>query len=81
MIRCGYDPAKTLRIAKLTFAGVYNETHIENTLRLYVRRLFSQQFKRSSTPDGVKLGTVSLSPRSDWRMPSEASPAAWTSLL
>ncbi len=81
MIRCGYDPAKTLRIAKLTFAGVYNETHIENTLRLFVRRFFSQQFKRSCTPDGVKLGTVSLSPRSDWRMPSDASPAAWMSLL
>jgi NAD+ synthase (glutamine-hydrolysing) len=81
MIRCGFDPAKTLRVAKLAFDGKYDEEHIEKTLRLFVRRFFAQQFKRSCTPDGVKLGTVSLSPRGDWRMPSDASPAAWMSLL
>lgn len=81
MIRCGFDPSKTLRVAKLAFAGSYDEAHIENTLKLFVRRFFTQQFKRSCTPDGVKLGTVSLSPRGDWRMPSDASPAAWMSLL
>ncbi|HHW24929.1 MAG TPA: NAD(+) synthase [Bacillota bacterium] len=81
IIRWGYDPAKTLRIAKLAFAGDYDEKHIENTLKLFIRRFFSQQFKRSCTPDGVKLGTVSLSPRGDWRMPSDASAAAWLSML
>lgn len=81
MIRCGFDPEKTLRVAKLAFAGIYDEEHIENTLKLFIRRFFSQQFKRSCTPDGVKLGTVSLSPRGDWRMPSDASPAVWLSML
>ena len=77
MVRCGYDPRKTLRAAKSAFDGRYDAAYIEKTLRLFVSRFFSQQFKRSCTPDGVKLGTVSLSPRGDWRMPSDASPAEW----
>ena len=71
-VRFGYSPAKILRIAKTAFAGTYETDYIESTLRTFIKRFFIQQFKRSCTPDGVKVGSVTLSPRGDWRMPSDA---------
>lgn len=71
-VRFGYSPEKILRIAKTAFAGTYETDYIESTLRTFIKRFFNQQFKRSCTPDGVKIGSVTLSPRGDWRMPSDA---------
>ncbi|MGF7001970.1 NAD+ synthase (glutamine-hydrolyzing) [Lachnospiraceae bacterium PFB1-21] len=71
-LRFGYDTEKILRIAKLAFAGEYEEETIRKWLKIFTRRFFSQQFKRSCLPDGVKVGSVALSPRGDWRMPSDA---------
>lgn len=76
-IRFGMSPRKLLFIAKTTFAGEYSEDFIKKWLVVFYRRFFSQQFKRSCIPDGPKVGSVSLSPRGDWRMPSDADPAAW----
>ncbi len=76
-IRFGMSPKKLLFIAKSTFAGEYSEEFIKKWLTVFYRRFFSQQFKRSCTPDGPKVGSVSLSPRGDWRMPSDADPAVW----
>ena len=76
-IRWGFSPDKVLRIAKQTFAGAYSDEVIEKWLRTFYRRFFSQQFKRSCLPDGVKVGSVTLSPRGDWRMPSDASSRLW----
>lgn len=71
-LRMGYEPGKIYRIAKLSFAGEYDDETIYKWLRTFCWRFFSQQFKRSCLPDGPKVGTVSLSPRGDWRMPSDA---------
>lgn len=76
-IRFGMSPKKLLFIAKSTFAGEYSEEFIKKWLTVFYRRFFSQQFKRSCIPDGPKVGSVSLSPRGDWRMPSDADPAVW----
>jgi len=59
------------------FAGKYDAKTVKKWLTVFLRRFFSQQFKRSALPDGPKVGSVSLSPRGDWRMPSDASPAMW----
>lgn len=75
--RAGYRPSKILFLAKKAFAGVYDDATIEKWLRTFVRRFFNQQFKRSCLPDGPKVGSVTLSPRGDWRMPSDASSATW----
>ncbi|MCR4645458.1 MAG: NAD(+) synthase [Oscillospiraceae bacterium] len=77
MLRYGFSPAKIYRIACLSFAGAYSGAVILKWLKTFCRRFFSQQFKRSCLPDGPKVGTVSLSPRGDWRMPSDASAAVW----
>ncbi len=77
MMRFGYAPEKIYRIAKCSFAGVYDEDTIYKWLRTFCWRFFSQQFKRSCLPDGPKVGTVALSPRGDWRMPSDACVTAW----
>ena len=77
MIRGGYSPDKLFRIARLSFAGKYDDEYIKKTLTLFCRRFFAQQFKRSCIPDGVKVGTVALSPRGDWRMSSDSSAAEW----
>ena len=77
MLRFGYEPAKIYRLAKLAFAGEYDEETIQKWLRTFCWRFFSQQFKRSCLPDGPKVGTVALSPRGDWRMPSDACVASW----
>ena len=70
--RFGCPPKKILFLAKKAFVGAYDEAVIEKWLRTFIRRFFSQQFKRSCLPDGPKVGSVTLSPRGDWRMPSDA---------
>ena len=76
-IRCGFSPSKILMLAKRSFAGVYDEETINKWLHTFCRRFFNQQFKRSCLPDGPKVGTIALSPRGDWRMPSDASSSSW----
>ena len=75
----GATPKKMLFLAKYAFAGKYSAEELEKALTLFVRRFFTQQFKRSCIPDGPKVGTISLSPRADWRMPSDASFDSWLS--
>lgn len=77
MLRFGYEPSKIYRLAKLTFAGEYDDETILKWLLTFCRRFFTQQFKRSCLPDGPKVGTVALSPRGDWRMPSDACMTVW----
>ncbi len=77
MLRFGFRPEKIFRLAKHAWGDVYNDVTIKKWLVTFLRRFFSQQFKRSCIPDGPKVGTVSLSPRGDWRMPSDASSALW----
>ena len=81
MLRCGDEPAKILRLAGLAFAGRYDHATILFWLKSFYRRFFAQQFKRSCLPDGPKVGSVALSPRGDWRMPSDASAAVWLAQL
>ena len=76
-LRRGDSPAKTLYLAEHAFAGVYPRELLKKTLVNFYKRFFSQQFKRNCVPDGVKVGSVSLSPRGDWRMPSDASAELW----
>lgn len=76
-IRWGFKPKKVYRIARYAFEGAYDDETILKWLRTFYRRFFSQQFKRSCLPDGAKIGSVTLSPRGDWRMPSDASAAIW----
>ena len=77
VLRFGYAPSKVYRIAKLAFAGIYDEKTIWKWLDRFFRRFFSQQFKRSCLPDGPKVGSVAVSPRGDLRMPSDACAALW----
>ncbi len=77
MMRFGSSPAKIFRLAKYAYAGAYTDDTILHWLKTFVRRFFIQQFKRSCMPDGPKVGTVTLSPRGDLRMPSDASFAVW----
>ena len=81
MVRRGFGPAKVLRLAEHAWRGTYSREVILAWLRVFCRRFFSQQFKRSCLPDGPKVGSVSLSPRGDWRMPSDASAALWLAEL
>ena len=76
-LRFGMRPAKIFYLAEIAFRGVYDSTTIKKWLTNFCRRFFNQQFKRSCLPDGPKVGSVSLSPRGDWRMPSDASSAMW----
>ncbi|SNU06119.1 NH(3)-dependent NAD(+) synthetase [Lachnospiraceae bacterium] len=76
-LRFGYGPAKIYYLAKKAFKDDYEPEVIKKWLTMYFKRLFSQQFKRSCMPDGVKVGSVSMSPRGDLRMPSDASNALW----
>jgi len=77
MIRHGQSPTKILYMAELAFKPSYDRATILRWLEVFVTRFFSQQFKRSAMPDGPKVGSVALSPRGDWRMPSDASAAMW----
>lgn len=76
-LRRGDPPAKTMYLAERAFGEKYDRATLKKWLVNFYRRFFSQQFKRSCMPDGVKVGSVSLSPRADWRMPSDASGALW----
>jgi len=81
MMRWGFSPAKVYRLACRAFQGKFNEQEILKWLKVFYRRFFSQQFKRSCLPDGPKVGTICLSPRGDWRMPSDASAKIWLAEL
>lgn len=76
-IRWAFPPKKVFRLAKLAFCGSFDDDTILKWLKTFYRRFFSQQFKRSCLPDGVKVGSVTLSPRGDWRMPSDAQARLW----
>ena len=77
LLRFGFEPGKIYRMALKSFEGVYDAKTVHTWLRTFYRRFFAQQFKRSCLPDGPKVGSVTLSPRGDWRMPSDASAALW----
>jgi NAD+ synthase (glutamine-hydrolysing) len=81
LIRWGFGPKKVLRLAEYAFSGVYDRETILKWLRTFIRRFFQQQFKRSCLPDGPKVGTLALSPRGDWRMPSDACADLWLAEL
>ena len=76
-LRFGFRPSKIYFLAQTAFSGVYDEKKKKKWLQTFFRRFFNQQFKRSCLPDGPKVGSISISPRGDWRMPSDASSAAW----
>ena len=76
-MRFGFRPAKIFLLAQQAFGDKYNRETIQKWLKTFCRRFFSQQFKRSCLPDGPKFGSISLSPRGDWRMPSDACSALW----
>ena len=82
LLRFGFRPGKIFRLAQQAFSGLhggpsYNDVTIHKWLTTFVRRFFNQQFKRSCLPDGPKVGSCSLSPRGDWRMPSDAVSSEW----
>lgn len=77
MLRFGFRPTKIYRMACMAFAGSYDDQTIKKWMLIFYRRFFAQQFKRSCLPDGPKVGTVTLSPRGDFRMPSDASSRLW----
>ena len=77
IVRLSFSPSKVYRLALIAFDGVFDSEIIYKWLRTFIRRFFSQQFKRSCLPDGPKIGTITLSPRSDWRMPSDADSEIW----
>lgn len=77
IVRWGFAPSKVRYIARKTFRDDFSGEEIDKWLKNFYKRFFTQQFKRSCIPDGVKVGTVTLSPRGDWRMPSDASFSLW----
>lgn len=81
VLRFGFTPAKIYFLAQHAFEGEYPKDEILKWLKVFFGRFFSQQFKRSCLPDGPKIGSVNLSPRGDWRMPSDASVALWRKQL
>lgn len=81
LLRHGAGPRKMLFLASHAFEDQYDEATLRKWLRVFIERFFDNQFKRSVMPDGPKVGSVSLSPRGDWRMPSDASKAAWLRAL
>ena len=81
MVRYAFGPEKIYILATKAFEGVYEKPIILKWLKKFYSRFFSQQFKRSCVPDGPKVGSVSLSPRGDWRMPSDAHATQWLEAL
>jgi len=77
MIRFGFAPKKILYLATIAFKDYYEVDTILKWIRIFYKRFFSQQFKRSCMPDGPKVGSINLSPRGDWRMPSDAVCKMW----
>ena len=76
-MRFGFRPSKIYYLANIAFKDIYDEETIKKWLSTFFRRFFNQQFKRSCLPAGPKAGSISISPRGDWRMPSDASSATW----
>ena len=81
MVRLSLSPGKIFRLASIAFSGIYDCETIYKWERTFIRRFFQQQFKRSCLPDGPKVGTITLSPRSDWRMPSDGDSEIWLKAL
>jgi NAD+ synthase (glutamine-hydrolysing) len=81
LVRYGAAPDKVYKLAGQAFEGKYQDKTIKKWLEIFLRRFFSQQFKRSCLPDGPKVGSISLSPRGDWRMPSDADVSVWLDTL
>jgi NAD+ synthase (glutamine-hydrolysing) len=77
MMRFGFRPAKIYMMTLSAFDGKYDKATVKKWLSTFYRRFFNQQFKRSCLPDGPKVGSISISPRGDWRMPSDATSALW----
>ena len=77
VIRWGFSPRKIFRLTELVWGRTYSRDVILKWLKNFYRRFFAQQFKRSCLPDGPKVGSVALSPRGDWRMPSDAAARLW----
>lgn len=73
----GFSPTKIFRLAQHALGRKYSREVLLKWMKVFYRRFFSQQFKRNCLPDGPKVGTVCLSPRGDWRMPSDAQAAVW----
>ncbi|HEY8390744.1 MAG TPA: NAD(+) synthase, partial [Clostridia bacterium] len=80
-VRFGFGPKKIFRLAKYAFKELYSDEIIKKWLTVFYKRFFANQFKRSCIPDGPKVGSVSLSPRADFRMPSDASVKVWQKQL
>lgn len=80
-LRYGFEPEKILRLATQAFDGDYESDEIKRCLVIFIKRFFMSQYKRSCIPDGPKVGSVALSPRGDWRMPSDASVSEWLKVL
>ena len=80
-MRYGEEPKKIYELARIAFKEEYTENIIKDTLIIFLTRFFKNQFKRNCVPDGPKIGTISLSPRGDWRMPSEAQVDVWINNL
>ena len=80
-IRRAFAPDKIYYLAKIAFKGEFDDKTLKKWLKNFYKRFFAQQFKRSCIPDGVKVGSVSLSPRADWRMPSDASAKLWLEII
>ena len=81
LVRFGFSPRKVYRMAVFAFDGIFDSAVILKWLKIFCRRFFNQQFKRNCLPDGPKVGSVSLSPRGDWRMPSDAYSTLWLQQL
>ena len=81
ILRYGHRPSRIFTMACLAFDGKYDRATVLKWLRTFYRRFFAQQFKRSCLPDGPKVGSICLSPRGDWRMPSDASSRLWLAEL
>lgn len=80
-VRCNFEPKKIVYLAHYAYQGKYSEEEIKKWLKIFIKRFYAHQFKRSCVPDGIKVGTVSVSPRGDLRMPSDASVATLLSSL
>lgn len=76
-LRFGFRPSKIYYLANIAFKNIYGKETIKKWMATFFRRFFNQQFKRSCLPDGPKVGSISISPRGDWRMPSDANPTLW----